>query len=109
MPPSYVPEYSGGRDGVFVMGRHSFTIPDGYTLEQITELAEERLREQRRNYNKTHPEIILQQRLRTYANTLRKHGFFVMKGTVPPPPWNELQERSILRAIQANQEGLRNE
>ena len=91
------------------MNRREFTIPDGLTLEQITELAEQKLREQRNEYNRKHPDIVKQQRLRTYANYLRRHGFLVMKGDLPDPPWSDLQERAILRAVQANKEGMRNE
>lgn len=56
-------------------------IPDGVTLEQITAYAEQRLREQRRKYNKEHPEIIEQQRIRTYTNFLVKRGYEVKKVT----------------------------
>lgn len=89
--------------------RQPLTIPEGYTLEEITALAEQQLREQRNKYNKNHPEIVKQQRLRTYANFLRRNGMLVMNVQVPAPPWNELQEKFILQAIKANMEGLRNE
>ena len=56
-------------------------IPDGVTLEQITAYAEQRLREQRRKYNKEHPDIIEQQRIRTYTNFLVKRGYEVKKVT----------------------------
>lgn len=88
--------------------RKQFTIPDGYSLEEITELAEQLLRDRRNEYNKNHPEIIEQQRLRTYSNYLRRHGMFVMNAELPQPPWTELQEKYILQAVRANMEGKRN-
>ena len=87
-----------------------FAIPDGYTMEEIVSMAEQKLRDQRNKYNRTHPEIIEQQRVRTYSNYLRKRGKLVIDATfLPPLPWDELQGRSILGAIRANLEGLRDE
>lgn len=88
---------------------HEWQLPEGVTLEQLTAYAENKLREKRRQYNASHPEIVRQQRIRTYANFLRRNGMFVMDAQVPAPPWNELQEKCILQAIKANLEGLRNE
>lgn len=88
---------------------HEWQLPEGVTLDELTEYAERKIREKRRQYNRDHPEIVKQQRLRTYANFLRRNGMLVMDAQVPAPPWNELQEKCILQAIRANMEGLRNE
>ena len=87
-----------------------YSIPDGYTMEQIVSMAEQKLRDQRNKYNRTHPEVIEKQRIRTYSNYLRKHGMLVLDATyIPPLPWDELTGRSILNAIRANIGGLRDE
>lgn len=91
------------------MKRKPLTIPEGYTLEEITALAEQQLREQRNKWNREHPETIKRQRIRTYSNFLRKNGLFVMDAELPALPWNKDQERMIINAIRANVEGLRNE
>ena len=91
------------------MKRKPLTIPEGYTLEEITALAEQQLREQRNKWNREHPETIKRQRIRTYSNYLRKNGIFVMNAELPALPWSKDQERMIINAIRANVEGLRNE
>ena len=91
------------------MKRKPLEIPDGYTLEELEEAAKEYIRRKRREYNKKHPDIIEQQRLRTYANALRRNGFFVMNAEIPDLPWSETQEKMILQAIRANVEGRRYE
>jgi len=86
------------------MTRKPFTVPDGFTLEQITELAELRLRDQRNKYNKEHPEIIERQRIRTNTNFLKKHGFCVLDIKNLPKDiwgWDELTQRSLVNAIRA--------
>lgn len=94
--------------GGFMHSRYS--IPDGYTMEQIVSMAEQKLRTQRNEYNRTHPEIVKQQRIRAYSNYLRKNGLLVMDvNGIPQPPWDELTGRSILNAIRANIGGLRDE
>lgn len=82
-------------------------IPDGVTLEQITAYAEQRLREQRRKYNKEHPEVIEQQRIRTYTNFLKKRNFIVIPGPLPPvEEWDyEPTKKAILRTLMMNMEG----
>ena len=87
-----------------------YTIPEGYTMEEIVSMAEQKLRDQRNKYNRTHPEIIEQQRIRTYINYLRKRGKLVLDASqLPALPWDEPQGLSILKAIRENVEGLHNE
>lgn len=88
---------------------HDWQLPEGVTLDALTEYAERKIREKRREYNRSHPEIVMQQRKRTYANFLRKQGVFVMDAKLPDLPWSKDQERLILNALKANVEGLRNE
>lgn len=47
------------------------------TPEELDRYILERQRQQRREYNKRHPEIIMQQRIRAACNFLRKNGFTV--------------------------------
>ena len=82
---------------------------ENFTQEQLEQYAAQRARQQRNEYNRRHPEKTLQQRLRASANLLRRHGFTVIKGVFPAPPWTDLQVRMLEQAILANQEGLRNE
>lgn len=89
--------------------RKPLQIPEGFSLEEITALAEQQMREKRNQWNREHPETIKRQRIRTYANYLRKNGLFVMNAELPALPWNKDQERMIINAIRANVEGLRNE
>lgn len=94
---------------VFILERHEWQLPAGFTQEQIDRYAAEQERKRRRQYNQSHPEIVRNQRIRAYANFLRRQGYFVMHAALPELPWNKDQERMILNAIRANAEGLRNE
>ena len=76
-----------------------------FSLEQIEEYARQRERQQRNRWNREHPEKVMQQRIRTAANLLRRHDYTVIKGKFPPPPWSELQVRALQQAILANQGG----
>ena len=89
--------------------RKPLQIPEGFSIEEVAELAAQHLRQQRNEYNRQHPEVIRQQRIRAYSNFLRKNGLFVMNAELPSLPWSKDQERMILNAIRANVEGLRNE
>lgn len=92
------------------MERHEWQLPEGFTQEQIDRYAAEQERKRRREYNQRHPEIVRNQRIRTYSNFLRKQGVFVMDaGSFPPQPWDSLTEKAVLQAVRANLEGLRNE
>lgn len=76
-----------------------FNLPDGLTLEQLDEYARKRENARRREDYARHPERVERQRLSTYTNFLRKHGRIVM--TRPPaPPWNDLQAKAILKALE---------
>ena len=55
-------------------------LPDGYDLEQVNAYASDCIRKRHREWNQRNPEKVLAQRMRTYCNFLRKHGF-----TVIPP------------------------
>lgn len=105
MPPN-VPKQTEQKGG-FMYSKYS--IPEGYTMDQIVSMAEKKLRDQRNEYNRTHPEKVKQQRIRAYSNYLRRNGVFVMDAEIPPLPWDELTCRSILNAIRANMGGLRDE
>lgn len=48
-----------------------------YTLRDLEEYAAKKAREQRNSYNARHPEKVLEQRIRTAANLLRRHGYSV--------------------------------
>ena len=86
------------------MKRKPLTIPEGYTLEEITALAEQQLRDQRNKWNREHPETIKRQRIRTNTNFLKKHGFMVLDIKNLPKDiwgWDELTQRSLVNAIRA--------
>lgn len=87
------------------MKRKPLTIPEGYTLEEITALAEQQLREQRNKYNREHPQVVERQRCRTYKNFLQRHGMVVIEA-LPPQPWDTATEKNILQSLR---EGLRYE
>lgn len=85
--------------------RKPVVIPPGYSLEELTELAEAHLRQQRNEYNRTHPEVVERQRCRTYKNFLQRHGMVVIE-KLPPQPWDPATEKNILQSLR---EGLRYE
>ena len=39
---------------------HEWQLPEGVTLDELTEYAERKIREKRRQYNRDHPEIVKQ-------------------------------------------------
>ena len=55
----------------------NWELPAGYDLETVTAYAEERERRKRREWNKNHPELVEQQRIRAYCRFLAKRGFTV--------------------------------
>ena len=84
-------------------------LPDGVSLEELERYAAEKERKRRRDYNAAHPETVMRQRITAAENLLRRNGFLVLKGELPPFPWDELQQKAILRALQTNQEDARHE
>lgn len=84
---------------------HDWQLPEGVTLDALTEYAERKIREKRREYNKSHPEIVERQRCRTYKNFLQRHGMVVIE-KLPPQPWDTATEKNILQSLR---EGLRYE
>lgn len=80
-------------------------IPEGYSLEELTELAEAHIRQQRNEWNRRHPEVVERQRCRTYKNFLQRHGMVVIE-KLPPQPWDTATEKNILQSLR---EGLRYE
>lgn len=85
--------------------RKPLVIPDGMTAEELSAAAEEYLRKKRREYNKTHPDIIQAQRDRAAANRLKRRGFVILElGMFPPGDpwkWDELTIRGIADALRA--------
>ena len=77
-----------------------WNLPDGLTLDQLDEYARQRENARRRADYAKHPERVLRQRLSTYSNFLRRNGRIVM-ARPPAPPWNDLQKKAILHAIEA--------
>ena len=75
------------------------SLPDGLTYADVEEIIRQRERERRREDYARHPERNLRQRITTCKNFLRKQGCFVMDGIPPAPPWTELQQKAILKAI----------
>ena len=71
-------------EGGFSMGKQKWELPAGYDLETVVAYAEERERRKRREWNAKHPELVEQQRIRTYVRFLAKRGFTVTnaEGTV---------------------------
>lgn len=62
-------------------------LPAGVSLEDVTEYALQVERKRHREWNRNNPEKVLAQRMRTYCNFLRKHGF-----TVIPPAGGAVNE-----------------
>lgn len=71
------------------MFRKSFEVPEGMTLEQLIEAAEAYQRKKRREYLARRPEMVMQQRITSAANLLKKHGFIVLEADgFPGDPWS---------------------
>lgn len=70
--------------GGFSMAKTQWELPAGYDLETVVAYAEERERKKRRDWNRNHPELVEQQRIRTYCRFLVKRGYTVTtpEGTV---------------------------
>lgn len=71
------------REVVSEVGQENINLSE----EQLIEMAKRRLLDKRNEYSKRHPEIIEKQRLRTYANFLRKHGYFVSEAGRETGTW----------------------
>lgn len=52
-------------------------LPAGYDPEIIAEYAKEQQRHARNEWNRTHPEQVEQQRIRTYIRFLAKRGYSI--------------------------------
>ena len=85
--------------------RKPLQIPEGFSIEEVAELAAQQLREQRNKYNREHPQVVERQRIRTYRNFLQRHGMVVIE-KLPPQPWDPATEKNILQSLR---EGLRYE
>ena len=85
--------------------RKPLQIPEGFSIEEVAELAAQQLREQRTKYNREHPQVVERQRIRTYRNFLQRHGMVVIE-KLPPQPWDPATEKNILQSLR---EGLRYE
>ena len=81
-----------------------WTLPEGVTLEQLDAYARARENARRRADYARHPDRVERQRTTTYTNFLTKRGFVIMPAP-PAPPWSELQEKCILRAVEASMKG----
>ena len=77
-----------------------WNLPEGLTLDQLDEYARQRENARRRADYAAHPERALRQRLSSYSNFLRKNGRIVI-ARPPAPPWNDLQQKAILQALEA--------
>ena len=80
-----------------------FTLPDGITMEQLDAYAVAKEKERRRKWAQDHPDKVLEQRITTSKNLLKKSGFSVIP-KLPPLPWDELTEHGIIVALKATME-----
>lgn len=81
----------------------NWNLPEGVTMEQLDAYAMQKERERRQKWRLNHPDKLMQQRINASRNLLRRSGFDVIP-KLPPLPWNELQQRCILQALQLNAE-----
>lgn len=65
------------KKGRYIFMVKQWELPAGYDLETVTAYAEEQERRKRREWNRNHPELVEQQRIRTYCRFLAKRGFTV--------------------------------
>lgn len=70
-------------------------------LDELDAYARKRENARRRADYAKHPERAVRQRMSSYTNFLRRNGKLVMDRP-PEPPWSELQQRAILRAVESS-------
>ena len=62
----------------FFMIKHGIHLPEGLSLEQLDELAAQRARQKRNEYNAKHPEVVMRRRIAASINLLTRHGYVVL-------------------------------
>lgn len=64
-----------------------WNLPAGVDLDDVVSYAEKMERKRHRDWNRNHPEKVLEQRTRTYINFLTKRGY-----TILPPSGGVLDD-----------------
>ena len=81
-------------------------LPDGVTLEMLDAYAREKENARRRADYAAHPERVLRNRVQSSINFLRRSGYIVIAGPLPPLPWGNAERRNSLQQLEeAHREG----
>lgn len=76
-----------------------YTIPEGMTAEEFAEAAHNYVRMKAREDYHKNPEKWNQYRLNTAIRYAQRNGYTCVRN-LPTPPWDDLQKRSILHALE---------
>lgn len=78
-----------------------FDLPNGVTLEMLDAYARKKENARRRADYAAHPERVHRNRVQSSINFLKRSGYTVINGDIPPLPWGKAEKQAILQQLEA--------